>query len=99
MTATLDPAETLLEGKWLLIHGRMVADDACERIDALLKSHLVLLGRDSSGWDALYRDPVDERLWEHIYPQGHMHGGGPPMLRFLAADVALAKYGNIAGSN
>ena len=51
------------------------------------------LGGDASGWDVLFRDPTDGRLWELIYPQSEPHGGGPPQLRCLTADEARQKYG------
>ena len=41
---------------------------------------------------ALYRDPNDNRLWELIYPQSEMHGGGPPELRNLTFNEARQKY-------
>jgi hypothetical protein len=47
-----------------------------EDIDLAL-SKLEKLGHDPSGWDTLYRDPATGALWEVIYPQSYMHGGGP----------------------
>jgi hypothetical protein len=88
----LQPDEIVLSGNWLVEGGRVVADDVCRRIEWLVKSQLERLGRDSSGWDTLYRDPRDGRLWEHIYPQSHMHGGGPPQLKVISAESADAKY-------
>lgn len=92
----IQPTETQLTGKWLSRDGRVVADETCQRIDDLVKSHLKELGRDSSGWHALYRDPDDGRLWELMYPQGHLQGGGPPQLRCLTLDEAKKKYGAVA---
>ena len=60
----IQPTETQLTGNWLSLNGRVVADEICRRIGDLVASHLKELGRDSSGWDALYRDPDDGRLWE-----------------------------------
>lgn len=65
----IQPSETQLTGKWLSREGRAVADETCRRIDDLVTSHLKQLGRDSGGWDALYHDPDDGRLWELTYPQ------------------------------
>jgi len=91
--SSLQPSERELTGRWLSRDGRLVADDTCERINDLVQSHLRLLGRDGSGWDALYSDPVDGRLWELIYPQSELHGGGPPQLRCLTREEAEMKYG------
>ena len=71
----IDPSETVLTGRWLSGNqGGLVADETCKRIDVLVRDHLKELGRDPSGWDALYRDPDDERLWELTYPQSERHG-------------------------
>ena len=90
-------SETEIIGKWLISQDRAVADETCQRIADLTKNYLVELGRDSSGWDTLYRDPNDGRFWELIYPQGELHGGGPPQLRCLSVDDAKRKYGNAVG--
>jgi YD repeat-containing protein len=90
----ITPNETEITGKWLTTQGRAVEDETCRRIADLVKSHLVELGRDQSGWDALYRDPTDGRFWELIYPQSELQGGGPPQLRYLPADDAKRKYGD-----
>ena len=89
----INPSETILTGQWILQGGRAVADDVCKRILVLTKSHLVELSRDASGWNVLYGDPSDERHWELTYPQGELHGGGPPQLRSLTAEEAKQKYG------
>jgi hypothetical protein len=89
----IKPSETALTGQWTLQGGRPVADDVCKRILALTSSHLVEVGRDASGWNALYRDPNDGRYWELIYPQSELQGGGPPQLRCLTAEEARQKFG------
>jgi hypothetical protein len=95
----IEPNETLITGAWLTSHNRTVADETCQRIADLTQYHLVELGRDSSGWDTLYRDPNDGRYWELIYPHAELHGGGPPQLRWLSADEARNKYGKaVTGS-
>lgn len=48
-----------------------------------------------NGWERLYIDPADNRLWELIYPKSEMHGGGPPLLRNIDRDMAISKYGII----
>ncbi len=92
----ITPDETEITGKWIATQERVVEDETCRRITDLVKGHLVELGRDPSGWDALYRDPVDGRFWELIYPQSELQGGGPSQLRYLIADEAKRKYGNAA---
>lgn len=89
----IKPSETVLTGHWILQDGRPVADDVCKRILALTNSHLVEVGGDASGWNALYRDPNDGRYWELIYPQSELQGSGPPRLRWLTAEEATQKYG------
>lgn len=84
--------ETQITGKWLSRDGRVVVDETCERINELVRSHLKKLGHDASGWEVLYRDPDDGRLWELTYPQSELHGGGPPQLRCLTLDEARKKY-------
>jgi hypothetical protein len=92
----IDPTETVLTGSWIPNNqGGSVADDTCRRIDTLVHAHLMELGRDASGWDALYRDPDDGRLWELIYPHSELQGGGPPQLRCLTVGEARQKYGEI----
>jgi hypothetical protein len=92
----INSTETLLTGKWIWQGDRIVGDETCNRIYDLIKNHLKEEGRDASGWEALYRDPDDGRLWELTYPQGELQGGGPPQLRHLTVDEAKSKYGDIA---
>lgn len=95
MTIDIDRLETLLVGRWLPKNeGGYVADDTCRRIEALVHRHLKELGRDASGWDALYLDPNDGRYWELIYPASELPGGGPPELRCLSVSEARLKYGD-----
>jgi hypothetical protein len=92
MTSLL-PNETELNGHWRLVAGKSIADETCERIQRLIREHLVKIATDPSGWHALYRDPQDSRLWELSYPQGEIHGGGPPKLTCISAQRAKAVYG------
>jgi Immunity protein 27 len=92
----IDPDETVLTGRWLPNgQGGYVDDDTCRRIDRLVHTQLNELGRDASGWDVLYRDSNDGRLWELIFPHSELHGGGPPQIRCLTVDQARQKYGEI----
>jgi hypothetical protein len=89
----LDKDETELRGAWLPSGRSLDADHVCRRIGWLCASRLVLLGTDSSGWDKLYRDPQDGRLWELTYPMSDLHGGGPPLLSLTDAAKAQTVYG------
>ncbi|MEP6847326.1 MAG: Imm27 family immunity protein [Acidobacteriota bacterium] len=86
------PNETDIEGKWIDVNGEIVGDPARNRIDRLTSEYLQKLGKDATGWDTLYRDPTDGRLWEEIYRSGHMHGGGPPSLFNISEAKAKEKY-------
>jgi hypothetical protein len=88
--------ETVLVGGWLTEpSGRVVADDVSQRIEWLIKQSLdhVAFSTAFGAWETLFRDPLDGRLWERTYPQGHLQGGGPPMLRFIEPEEARTKYG------
>ena len=63
------------------------------RIEALITTHLRAVVTTSDGWDRLYLDPDDGRLWELTYPHGEMHGGGPPELREIDVTAARDRYG------
>jgi len=85
--------ETRLTGKWILVNKKIQGDQTCNRIEALIKSHLKEIARDSSGWLALYVDPSDGRFWELTYPEGELQGGGPPELRSVTLEEARRRYG------
>jgi hypothetical protein len=86
--------ETELTGKWIFEHGRVRGDATCERIQWLTSHYLKKLGisEESGGWEALFQDPEDQRLWEQTYPESGMQGGGPPALRCISKEVARKKY-------
>ena len=76
----LGPGDTDLVGQWLMVGRRVIGDPVANRIDWLIAERLEKIGRDQSGWEVLYRDPRDFRLWVLTYPQSSSHGGGPPRL-------------------
>jgi hypothetical protein len=86
----LKPEETDLVGNWLVVEGKVIGDITCRRIDILISDYLEKVA--GGGWETLYRDPQDNRYWELTYPQGEMHGGGPPRLIHLPSSVAKEKY-------
>jgi Immunity protein 27 len=88
----LSQSEKVIEGRWLIVEGRVVSDDAAQRIEKLCAGHLTLVARSADGWANLFRDPVDGRLWERTFPQGSSHGGGPPKLEVISTDDARFRY-------
>ena len=86
-----------LVGQWVSSSGETRADDVSSRIDRLTSEVLEPLAESTDGWDRLYRDPADARLWECTYPQSHLHGGGPPRLTVIGESEAKAKYGSHPG--
>jgi hypothetical protein len=89
---SLDPRETELVGQFVVKGKQVLSDETSLRIEWLIKHVLRKLAVDSSGWETLYVDPNDGRLWEHTYPQSQMQGGGPPALLCIAEDRAKDKY-------
>jgi hypothetical protein len=88
----LQPDETDLRGQWI-VDGESVRGDQTEnRIRWLIDHRLDRLGSDPSGWDTLFRDRRDGRLWELTYPQSELHGGGPCRLSVITAADAARKY-------
>jgi hypothetical protein len=90
----LSPDETMLIGQWKMANGRVVADETCKRIEVLIRGHLVALASSPDNWSTLYQDPNDLRLWEHTYPQSHLHGGGPPSLTCISVSDAQTRFGS-----
>ncbi len=90
----LRPEETVLVGAWVEKGGTVRSDAVAERIKYLIDSELEFVadGEEYGAWETLYRDPQDNRLWERTYPQSGMHGGGPPLLRYLSESEARSKY-------
>jgi hypothetical protein len=84
------PNETQLDCEWKLVDGNVVRNSTCQRIELLVSEYLLKVA--GGGWETLYRDPEDGRYWELTYPQGEMHGGGPPRLKYLPIAEAKAKY-------
>lgn len=81
-----------LIGKWIYENGVMRKDETTHQIEWLINNHLKKIATDKTGWDVLYLDPDDKRLWELTYPQSEMHGGGPPSLINISNEEAKKKY-------
>lgn len=80
--------ETEIIGQYLLVNNELVVNENVERVYNLINNNLKFLSVDESGWDALYIDESDLRLWERIYLESHLHGGGPPSLFLISYDNA-----------
>ena len=92
--AALGPHERQLQG--VLSEGIVGAPDAVEaRIRWLVSHRLRVVASSADGWDWLFRDPHDGRLWEQTFPLGSLHGSGPRRLAVIAEEQARAKYGDI----
>jgi hypothetical protein len=89
----LEPNEVRLEGQWLKAGDQVIADDTARRIDELISSELTRVSSSKDGWDVLYVDERDGRMWELTYPHSEWHGGGPPSLTNVTEDYARTKYG------
>ena len=81
----------IMTGQWLERDGEAVADEVCQEIKWLIDTHLEKIAGD--GWETLFRDRRDGRLWERTYPMGEMHGGGPPRLARVSREQAEKRYG------
>jgi hypothetical protein len=91
----LGPTESELRGRWIAQpDGRVGGDRVDERIRWLTIHRLEALATTSDGWDWLFRDPRDGRLWELTFPQGSLHGSGPRLLTVIDPELALARYGH-----
>jgi len=89
----IDSRESALIGQWFTDGPRTAADETCRRIESLVATHLVELARSTEGWSTLFQDPADGRLWQRTYPQGDLHGGGPPSLLCVSLAQARVAYG------
>lgn len=92
--------EIELIGRWSVEGGHVVADQTCKRIEWLVSQRLERVATSPDGWDVLFRDARDGRLWERIFTKSEMHGGGPPALLLLtqkAADLKYFRHGDSIG--
>ncbi len=90
--ASLQPREIQLIGEFVAVANHVEADSTCKRIAYLVANELRQIAADESGWEQLFLDPNDGRLWERTYPHGDRQGGGPPMLRHVVLEAITEKY-------
>ena len=69
-------------------------DPVDARILWLARERLERIASTNAGWDTLFRDPRDGRLWELTFPQGNLFGGGPRRLAVIPELDAREKYGD-----
>lgn len=89
----LEPNEVRLDGQWIKVGDEVVDDDTTRRIRELISCALTKVAIAKNGWEALYVDQRDGRMWELTYPHSDWHGGGPPSLINVAKDHVQTKYG------
>jgi hypothetical protein len=87
--------EKIIQGSWIVIEGNVVFDDNENRIEILVNDHLKKIANDDTGWNILYVDPDDGRLWEVLYLHSEYHGGGPRTLKNITKAEAKVKYKKI----
>jgi hypothetical protein len=92
MNSSLSKKETKLVGSWIVKNGRVEGDKNTERIERLVSNVLKYMAASEDGWENLYIDFADNRLWELTFPKLWMHGGGPPQLRHISEIEAKQKY-------
>lgn len=63
------------------------------RVLHLVRERMERIASSSDGWDTLFRDPRDGRLWELTFPEGNLFAGGPRRLSVIAEADAREKYG------
>jgi hypothetical protein len=89
----LAPDEFLLLGEWLDGVTGVIGDAVENRIKWLTQHRLIARSTASDGWDWLFLDPQDGRLWELTFPTVSLHGSGPRQLAVITREAAAAKYG------
>lgn len=89
----LERDEQLLAGSWIATDEGLIPDAVDQRIFWLVSRRLLVRGQANGGWDQLYVDPRDGRLWELTFPEGSLFGGGPRRLACMGVETAIAKYG------
>ena len=92
MKQKITPDEIIISGKWFKSENEVIKDENCKRIEYLTDHYLVKIDTDPNGWDILYRDPTNGRLWLKTYPSSEMHGGGPPQLKEISQIDAKKQF-------
>jgi len=85
-------SETSIVEQWEFIDKMVTTNEQGKRIDWLIRNYLRKVATDESGWEVLYVDPEDGRVWELTFPNSEMQGGGPRLLMLISKKDASAKY-------
>jgi hypothetical protein len=88
----IDSKENEIRGSWIIVGSSIEADQNCKRIEFLKENYLVQMSVSIDGWETLYKDPTDNRLWELSYPESELNGGGSPLLRIISIEDASKKF-------
>jgi hypothetical protein len=88
----LAPEEHLLTGAMVGEGSTMSGDSAEMRVRWLVAHRLQAVARSADGWDWLFVDPGDARLWELTFPHGSLHGSGARRLAVISQADAVRKY-------
>ena len=67
-------------------------DEVERRIRWLVAHRLDAVACADGGWEWLFRDARDGRLWELTFPEGSLHGSGPRRLTVATREHAAARY-------
>ena len=92
----LGAEERQLIGGWVDGEDGKTPDEVDRRIFFLVTRRLEKRALAHGGWDQLFVDPRDGRLWELTFPEGSLFGGGPRRLTVISAELARVKYGDDA---
>jgi len=98
MKNRIDSNEIEIIGNIILKDGYVTFDSTAERIEILINEFLIKIATDISGWDVLYKNPIDNAFWELIYPNSYLLGSGAPLLKKIDINSAFykEKYPSVA---
>ena len=87
------PDETEIVAVSGVVGNQLTGGEEAYRIEWLTKHYFERVADSADGWDTLYRDPEDGRLWELTYPESQLQGGGSPRLSVVSHQEAIRRYG------
>jgi hypothetical protein len=93
MNKKIQTHETQIATSIVFSNGKPSFDGNAEKIYDLIENYLQFIAVDASGWEKLYRDPEDRRLWRLSYDESDSHGGGAPRLDVVDRSIAIDTFG------